>query len=113
MLKKNIYRLVLLVIGITVIFIMTACHATHPDYLYDENYPYPYPVQYPYYYPYPNYYPPFFFGTDILIIRPNRDGSGQSTDSGIHGRILDSGPSDSGGRSLSPDTSMGNRRLDR
>jgi hypothetical protein len=113
MLKNNIYRLVLLMIGITVIFTMTGCHATHPGYLYDENYPYPYPAYSPYNYPYPYYYPRVFFGSDILIIHPNRDGSGQSDDSGVHGRILESGPSGSGGRSLSPGSSTGNRGLDK
>lgn len=115
MLKNNIYRLVLLMIGITVIFIMTGCHATQSGYLYDdENYPYPYPAYYsPYYYPYPYYYPHVFFGTDILIIHSNRDGSGQSDDSGIHGRILGSGSSGSGGRSLSSNSSTGKRSLER
>ncbi len=114
MIKNNIYRLLFLMIGITVIFIMTGCHATHPGYLYDENYPYPYPAYYsPYYYPYPYYYPRAFFRGDILIIHPNRVRPGASDGSGIHDRTLDSGPSGSGGRSLSPDSSTGNRGLDK
>ncbi len=114
MLKKYLYRLVILMIGITVIFIMTGCHATQSGYIYDENYPYPYPANYyPYYYPYPYFYPHVFFGSDILIIQSNRDGSGQSTDEGIGGRVLRSGPSGSGGRSLSSNSSTGKRSLER
>jgi hypothetical protein len=113
MLKNNIYRLVLLMIGITVIFIMTGCHATHPGYLYDQNYPYPYPAYYSPYYPYPYYYPRAFFRGDILIIHPNRDRPGESDDSGVHGRILESEPSGSSGRNLSPGSSTGQRGLEK
>ncbi len=114
MLKKYIYRLVLLMIGITVIFIMTGCHATQSGYIYDENYPYPYPAYYsPYYYPYPYYYPHVFFGTDILIIQRDQNVITQPRSNGPHERVFGSGSSGSGGRNLSSSSSKGKRSLER
>lgn len=115
MLKKNIYRLCILLIGIVGIIILTGCHATQSNYLQaDYYYPYdPYPPYYYGYYPYPYYYSYFFFGTDFVIIHSNQQVISQPRSSGPRGRILMGGSLSAGSRGLSSGSSREGRGLNR
>ena len=111
MIRKKIFKIAILMVGVLGIGGLIGCHATQSGYLYDDNY-YLYPPNYYAYYPYPYYYPNFFFGTDILIIRSDGQTTGDGNSNGLHGRILRSDTSTSDERGLNTSSSTKRRALD-